>query len=242
MLYSMSYLRGLPLLCKGEEYGVCDDFYFEDGTWMLRHLVASDGAFVFKKRSLVSPESIERIEMGSMDDAIPLSISKRALELAPDFDGDVPFSRAIELAAIEHYHLSPYWLATGVDGTVGMEAGAPVSESLPTESEPNLRSLDEVLGYDVRNDETSLGKACDLILDITDYSVAYLAVDTKPGEQGGVRLISTTQKDIALSIEYASRSFMTECSSYHLSESPSADLSEGRLSLGDQQKIDLSSY
>ncbi|MBD5779092.1 hypothetical protein IEN85_06275 [Pelagicoccus sp. NFK12] len=243
----MDYLRGLPLLCSGEECGTCEDLYFEDGHWKLRHLVAVDGGFVFKKRSLVSPESIDRVELANNPEAITLTISKQALESAPAFEDEVPFSRAVELAALNHYQLAPYWLSGPIDGALGMDPAYPaddplVHEKIPHEVEPNLRSLKELLGYQVRNGENVLGQARDLILDVSDYSVAYLAVDTKPSERGGVRLISTRQKDVALTVDFATKSFCTQCSSYHLMESPSADLSEGRLTLGDQQKIDLSSY
>lgn len=245
MLYSLKYLRGLPLLCNGEECGKSEDFYFEDGTWRLRHIVANDGSLVFKKRSLVSPKSIDRVQLASNPDAIPLAISKEALESAPAFDSQVPFSREVEAAALAHYHLAPYWVRNSMEGAVPsgpLPVDGPLEDELPEEEEINLRSLGEVLGYSIHNDETSLGDAFDLIMDMSDFSIAYLAVDTKPGERGGVRLISTTQKDVGLTIDYASSAFRTKCSVYHLLESPSADLSEGRLSLGDQQKIDLSSY
>ncbi|WP_309022402.1 PRC-barrel domain-containing protein [Pelagicoccus sp. SDUM812002] len=243
----MDYMMGLPLHCKGEESGSCDDLYFEDGAWKLRHVVAVDGGFVFKKRSLVSPESIDRVELAANQGVFPLLISKQVLDSAPEFESEVPFSRAVETAALKHYQLAPYWLSAPGRETTGIASGYPADdplpkESMPQEMEPNLRSLKEVLGYEVRNGEKSLGRACDLILDLSDFSVAYLAVDTKPSESGGVRLVSTKQKDISLSVDYASKSFCTKCSSYHLQESPSADLSEGRLTLGDQQKVDLSSY
>ncbi len=45
-----------------------------------------------------------------------------------------------------------------------------------------------------------------------------------------------------MSIDFATRSFRKQCCSYHLLESPSSVLSSWRLTLGEQQKVDLSVY
>ncbi|MDQ8179117.1 PRC-barrel domain-containing protein [Pelagicoccus sp. SDUM812005] len=243
----MKYLMGLPFLCQGQGCDRCEDLYFEAGSWKLRHLVAVDDGFVFKKRSLVSPQSIDRAALAASRDSIPLTISKHALESAPAFEGQVPLSRAVELAALDHYRLSPYWISDSIEASSGMESGYPADDALPEEEDlpevdPDLRSLKELLGYELRNGENVLGEVRDLVLDLSDFTVAYVAVDTKPSKRGGLRLIATGQEDVALSVDAASRCFRTKCSSYHLLESPSADLSEGRLTLGDQQKVDLSSY
>lgn len=244
MLFSMRYLIGKALSPDGERFGKCDDILIDDSIWRFRYLVASDGAFLFTKRTLLASDCIDRGKLLSESEEIPLSVRREQVESAPLLETNLPVSRRKEVELAAHYNWAPYWLATTPAGVMQPTdlVPAPLGDEVSNNDNPSLRSVSEIIGYTVRNDEKELGEVHDLILDVSDFSVPYLAIDTKPGELGGVRLVSTTEEVVNVRFGVIEKTVEVDLSSYYLQESPSADLSEGRLSIGDQQKVNLATH
>lgn len=242
MLYSMNYFLGRPLSPREGAYGKCVDLLFDDAEWKFRYLVANDRALFFSKNTLLAPESIARSELETSRAAIPLTVRQDQIESAPSLQNNLPVSRRKEAETLGHYNWTPYWIPGPPKNFEGRARAAAASQAqLEGEFDPHLRSAKEVLGYHVRNASTEVGELVDLIVDIDDYSVPYVAIDTKPRSEGGVRLVPTGPSDYKMRFNCYKREAWTNCSALVLLESPSADLSGGRLSIGDQQKVDLSS-
>lgn len=240
MLYSMNYFLGRPLRPREGTFGKCEDLLFDDREWRFRYLVANDRALFFSKKTLLAPEGIARSELETNRSAIPLTVRQDQIESAPGLQNHLPVSRKKEAETLGHYNWTPYWIPGSPKNFERRAWAAAVSQTqLEEENDSNLRSVKEVIGYRVRNASTRVGELADLILDVDDYSVPYVAIDTKPRHEGGLRLVPTGPSGYKMRFDSHKREAWTNCSALYLFESPSADLSEGRLSIGDQQKVEL---
>ncbi|MDQ8205538.1 hypothetical protein [Pelagicoccus sp. SDUM812003] len=239
----MKYFLDQAFIVEGKENGKCSDFYFDDNQWRLRYLVVKQGIFLNASKSLLSPSSLLRSEIEARAEGIPLNISSEKLDTAPTLDERLPVSRQKEMEIASHYSWSTYWEApSAIQPAASMDVPPLLEPQDERDQDPNLRSFQEVLGYRAQNANSTLGELNDFILDLSDFSIPFMAIDAKPGESGGTRLISTRLPENRIRFNYAQKEVLTDCSSFHLKESPSADLSDGRLSLGDQQKVTLASH
>lgn len=207
MLYSLKFFLDQKFSNGDEEWGRCDDFVIDEGTWNVEEILASDGGFIFRDRFTLEPSVLETVELESCMGGIPISLSKRA-----------------------------------VDGLAVQNASSEGEDAVDDRAKRNLISLRALLDCELRSSSSTLGKLDDAVVNVVDFSIPFLAIDSKPSERGGLRLLSTNRQEIHLEMNTRDQCLETDLSVYHLLESPSADLSDGRLPLGDQRKISIAQF
>ena len=184
MLRSLHDLIGYELQAKDGEVGRVHDTFFDDREWFVRYLVADTERRLRGAVVLLAPEAAARLDAEAR--AVHLHMDSARIEKAPPVETEAPVSRQQERRLFAYYGWRPYWLPTSLPMDEGPEM-APVRRNAPAESEgareieggdPHLRSLREVIHYDVRCTDGDAGVVSDLAVDDETWAIHYLVVDT----------------------------------------------------------------
>ncbi|MBD3393949.1 MAG: PRC-barrel domain containing protein [Chitinivibrionales bacterium] len=174
-----------------------DDFYFDDQTWVVRHVVADTSRWLAGRKVLLSTHALGKPEWANH--AFPVKLTKEQVQRSPDINTDKPVSRRHEIELHRYYGWPNYWGTVGVMGTVGeyvpsMPTGGTTAEGYIVQHDieryrkkveedsgdaVHLRSMREMSGYRIRGSDGDIGKAVDFIADDSDWAIRYLVVDTR---------------------------------------------------------------
>ena len=229
MLRSLKELKGYRLHATDGELGDVRDFYFDDVHWTIRYLVADTARWLPGRRVLLSTASLG--EPSWEERSIPVALTKERIKRAPDVESDRPLSRQREIELARHYAWPEYW---GVGGPV--VPPAPSELRTPArKADPHLRSLSEVVGYDVVARTDRIGRVDDLIADTASWVVRYFVVDAKKWRPGGEVLLAPSWVE---RIDWAEHGLFTELSTDALHACPPYDATEGVNRAYEQQLYD----
>jgi len=88
MLRSINSLVGCRIDATDGQMGTTHDLYFDDTTWMVRHLVVDTGTWLPGKKVPVSPLWAERILWGKRE--VHMDLIQAAIAATPEFDPSAP--------------------------------------------------------------------------------------------------------------------------------------------------------
>ena len=170
-------------------FGSVSDVYFDSQSWAIRYLVVDTGKWLPGRRVLISPDAIAADQ--STEDVIRLNLTREQIEKSPDVSLDQPVSRQIEAMLYTYYGWPAYWSAGPSAGATApvtpIPAGPPPQNPVPeSESNPYLRSMEEVSGYRVQALDGEIGHVEDLVIDDQARNVRMIVVDTRnwlPGKK-----------------------------------------------------------
>ncbi|MEZ4864980.1 MAG: PRC-barrel domain-containing protein [Caldilineaceae bacterium] len=219
MLRKLNDLRGFTIAATDGEIGSVDDFYFDDQSWEIRYVVVDTGPWILGRRVLISAVVMEAPQWES--EILPVRLTKDQVENSPDIDLDAPISRQHEISLHRHYGWSGYWYAaptmttpiggmytTPVPPTAVLPAEEEMTAHTEEQGDPNLRSMREVLGYNIQATDDPIGHVDDLFAGEEDWRIRYLLIDTRnwlPGRKVLVAVdwidhIDWTAEDLFVSI------------------------------------------
>jgi len=183
-----------------DDMGSVHDFYLDAAEWTIRYLVVDVGSWLFGRRVLLSPESVQTPQWENK--VLPVNLTKQQVKESPNVDFAKPIPRQYEAELHEHYGLPAYWGSAQVPyiGGVGPGLGlAPVPEPtsaahLPSEvaeamqqsDTPHLYNVRAVIGYRIEATDGGIGHVADLFIDEETWDIRYLLIDTGnwlPGKQ-----------------------------------------------------------
>ena len=210
MLQDGSVLKGYEIEASDGAIGSVSDFLFDDRTWKVRWLVVDAGNWLTGRLVLVHPSVIGRADY--IRRVLPVKLTKARVAASPYIIRDQPVSRQNENNLYDHYGWDPVWgssyfgpHATAPD--VAEQAVAGTSVRSPLEGhDPNLRSLSEVTGYDIRASNGAIGHLENVVLEDEAWSIRYLTIVTRnwwPGQRVllspyAVQKISWSKQQISL--------------------------------------------
>jgi uncharacterized protein YrrD len=196
MLCSVKDLDGLELAARDGAIGHARDVYFDDERWVIRHVVVDTGGWLSGRQVLISPHSIERLDL--VQRRLDVSLTRKQIEDAPGIETDRPVSRQQELSYYDYYGYPYYWGGAGLWGLAAYplagaawapqpgaaERGLPqeVAERAAAEREsadPHLRSGAEVIGYHVAASDGEIGHIDDFLFDPRSWELRQAVVDTR---------------------------------------------------------------
>lgn len=217
MLRTAKELIGYTIQALDDEVGRVDDFYFDDNAWVIRYLIVDTGGWLSGRKVLISPSAMKQPDWARK--ILPVNLTKAQIENSPGIDLEKPVSRQREVKLQEHYGWIPYWgtpahpkaprpmpvhfappvmvtpeTAAKPDGGHGLIRRYNLQESPYSENEPaydpHLRSMDEVIGYNIQARDGEIGHVETFIIDDADWSIMYLVVDTRNWLPGKKVLVS----------------------------------------------------
>jgi uncharacterized protein YrrD len=181
MLRSVNSLIGHRLLATDGELGTVKDLYFDDRAWAVRYFVVNTGGWLADRRVLISPIDVGEPDWSKM--TLPVGMSREQVEASPPAEEDKPVSRQYEENLSAFFGWPFYWVTT--PGGVPAQAGTAVADQVPEhpdesdDSDPHLRSANEVIGYQIQASDDEIGHVETLIADTDLWVVRYLVVDTR---------------------------------------------------------------
>lgn len=193
-------LTGLDLRARDGVAGEVVDLLFEDTGFAVRWLVIDRGGLLPGRKVLLPPGTVENLDLAGR--ALAADLTRDEVAGAPSLSADEPVSRRHEKAVFGHYRWLPYWstggAATGLatpdpvpPAATGVPDVDPATPAAPLaggeeEGDPSLRSLGEVRGDHIHARDGFIGHVSDALVDLDDFVVRYLVVDTRnflPGRQ-----------------------------------------------------------
>lgn len=184
MLRSLKDLERYTVNATDGDVGTVVDFLVEDSRWTIRYLVVETGSFFHERHVLVSPVSFGKVEWSSR--RVDLTLTKEKIRNSPSVDVDKPVSRQHEWDFVRYYGYPYYWGYSGLwgvgDNPALLGAGEYYAESAErlehAPGDVHLRSVKEILGYDIQGSDGAIGHLDDLVVDDTTWELRYLVVDT----------------------------------------------------------------
>ncbi len=181
MKRSLKALLGFKLATTDKVKGKVKDFLFDEERWVVRYLEADQGKILPRKQVLIPRVFLDQPEWDK--EHFPIKMTQEEIEKCPATDENLPVSRKYEQELAEHLQLQNYWaIAPPIIGTA---AYPPRPITLPEKQvkeedvDTNLRSLKEVLGYEVNTSDGSYGELTDIIIDDDDWQVVYFVTNSK---------------------------------------------------------------
>lgn len=185
MLHLARKVIGSTIRAVDGDIGTLDDFYFDDGRWVIRYLVVDTGGWLGGRKVVVSPMSVET-PWGKA--GIPVRLTKEQVQNSPEVDLALPLSRAGEAQVLGYYGYPYYWGASNVWGTFdnpGALVMAPPAELLTVAAEFQddvdlrpLRSVKNSAGYHLHATDGEIGHVDDFLIGEQSWRVHHLLVDT----------------------------------------------------------------
>jgi hypothetical protein len=192
MLRKIRDLKGYALAAQDGEIGHVKDFYFDDQTWTVRYLVADTGHWLPQRKVLLSPFAVSGIQ-STPHGALAVNLTRTQIEQSPSIEAHKPVSRQYEADYFQYYGWPYYWSGPMLWGPlefpgpyVATPAPEPPRHAAAPSEDSHLRSVNEVLGYQLQALDEHFGHVEDFILDDESWALRYLVVDTRnwwPGKR-----------------------------------------------------------
>lgn len=168
--------------------GKAHDLYFEDDSWAIRYLLLNVGRWLLGERVLVPPDRLGQPDTKAR--TLPVLLTKQEIEKCASAETEEPFSHKMQHLLVARYG-GVYAQGGGpmahLHGPVSSETVAIVEAAEhPPQQGPNLRSVQEVLGYQIEALDGPIGVAEDFLIDDDEWVIRYILVNTKtwkPGRQ-----------------------------------------------------------
>jgi uncharacterized protein YrrD len=196
----MKDLEGFTIGATDGMIGHVKDFYLDDKAWVIRYLVVETGDWLSHRHVLISPIAINQPNWS--EKIFPAAITQEQVKNSPGIDTDKPVSRQHEVRYLDYYGYPYYWGGSGFWGNslnpgmmlwdVGDGASASdrrahadkmrIDSEANTErrqhDDPDLRSGNEILKYDVHAADGDIGHVQGLLVDEKAWAIRYLIVNT----------------------------------------------------------------
>jgi sporulation protein YlmC with PRC-barrel domain len=215
MVWNASTIKGYAVAASDGKIGTISDLLFDDTTWLVRWLVVETGNWLSSRKVLLPSSAIAYLDPQKQECSIKLTIQQ--IKDSPDVDTDRPVSRQMETGMYDHYGYNPFWdSGYGIAGNVallggyGYLGGMGGAMLLPTDrnttqlrpsedelrdahrnsSDVHLRSVVAVMGYHIQATDGEIGHVHSFLVEVADWSIRYLVVDTTSWWPGKKVLIS----------------------------------------------------
>jgi hypothetical protein len=194
----MKDLEGYTIGAVDGVIGDVKDFYFDDAAWVIRYLVVETGNWLARRRVLISPISIN--EPNWSEKVFPAAITQEQVKNSPSIDTDKPVSRQHEMAYLDYYGYPYYWgggdfwgdgmwlpwgeksegaaLKIRAANAEKRRANAGGNSEAREHGDPNLRSGNEIVSYEVLASDGDIGHVHGLLVDERCWAIRYIIVKT----------------------------------------------------------------
>lgn len=194
MLTTIKEMIGYTICGTDGKVGEINDIYFDDHSWIIRYIIADTGNWLTTKKVLLSPHSVTKINKEKKE--INFDLTKEKITNSPSADTDKPVSRQHESELAAYYGWPTYWMGNGMQPSPAYIPVAPIppvnikDEMIKAKDEPkgdpNLRSASEVIGYNIRVVDDSMGHVENFLFDPSAWNIRYMIIATKnflPGKK-----------------------------------------------------------
>ena len=189
MLQSTRKLKGFTIAATDGDIGKITDLYFDDQKWAIRYFVVDTGGWLTGRKVLISPISVQEVDWGRH--SVRVALTRQQIKASPGIDTEQPVSRRQEAELYRHYDYPLYWVGPLLWGFGAFPAlgdllhhgsdaaGGAADEADRDHADSRLRSSEEVIGYDIRETNGSIGHVEDFLFDSRNWSMRFMIVNTR---------------------------------------------------------------
>lgn len=182
MLDKYSKLIDFEVFAQDEKLGEIHDIYFQDNVWKVKYAVVESGDWLLGERFIIATEALHKPNWEEKQ--ITTDISKEDIKSRPEIDFAKPVSREKLSELHQHYQWSQFMPSGAqiygpypiVSPTADIAQRKELREETE-EGEANLRSAEEVTGYEVECEDDCIGSVKDFFVDEKDWVIRYLLID-----------------------------------------------------------------
>lgn len=227
MLRQAREISTLAVIAWDGPVGEIEDFYFDDLAWTVRYLVVRTNEWLEGRRLLLIPDAIK--ESRWAEGSILLDLSREQVAKSPPAEAEAPLSRQYQVDLHDYYDWPLYWTnlqPLGVGGPIADQpvplVTAAVRDAADEEAEnPHLRSMEEVVGYEVAASDGSAGTVTDFIVNTENWTIPYMLIDTSNWLQAEKQVLLAPAWVEA--IEWTTQRFTVDVTRELLKKSPEFD-------------------
>jgi hypothetical protein len=185
MLYRLEKLIGASVHASDGEVGKIKDFYFDNLRWTVRYLVLDTGGWLEDRQILISPFTIDYIDVKK--NVVYARLSKERIEGSPRIDTDMPVSRQHEVELGTYYGYPGYWGGSMLWGDLPFPqipadpvmVGNQYVDDKIAQGDPHLHSVNEVIGYHLKVMDGEIGHLQDFLIEEESWAIRYMIVNTR---------------------------------------------------------------
>jgi hypothetical protein len=158
--------------------GKTSDLLISDDNWTVRYLAVDVRNTLPTRRVLISTAAIQGCDLSRH--MIATTLDSRQVLSSPRFDDNQPVSRQYEEALVEHYGWPIYWLGRAVQlspQTLEELADDGATQFVNENESANLRSANEICGYQVMANNGEAGYMKDLVINVDSWTVDYATAE-----------------------------------------------------------------
>ena len=159
--------------------GTVKDVLIDDDTWNVRYLVVDTGKWLPGPSVLISPAAVSEADWTRREIRVDLTLEQ--VKNSPPLESNKPVSRQFEIELHGHYNWPPYW--TALSGVAPPPAEDAEQGTAPSErggdGDPNLRSANELEGYQVDGTDGEAGRIDDVAVDLRHWRIPWFVVATR---------------------------------------------------------------
>jgi len=182
MKRTIKEIKGFIISAKDGTKGTVKDFLFDEESWTIRYMVADLGKFLPGKKVLIPRVFLETTDWSKGE--FEVALTKDQIKKCPELSEHIPISREYEAKLYDHYGIDYYW-PVAYSAPLGVSAAVnPPSSFIPNidtikedDVNSNLRSFNEVKGYQLECLDKKKGHFKNFIIDEETWQIAYMIVD-----------------------------------------------------------------
>jgi PRC-barrel domain len=176
MFRGLEDLIGASVAATGGEIGRICNFLFDDQSWLVRYLVVDVGHWLARRKVVISVVAIDQPDWKTK--TVRAHLTKEQVRNGPNVDSMKPVSRQQEIAMSEYFGWPAYW--DNIVNEVFPASLIPAGREFPvrTEEDPHLRSVEDVIDYEIWANNHVMGKLQNLVVDDASWHIGYLDVKT----------------------------------------------------------------
>lgn len=180
MLMSIQSLYGYRIHAVDGDIGEVYEFLFDDKAWTIRYLVVNTSTWLPGRKVLISPVVFKQPDLAS--EKFPVTLTREEVKNSPDIAADKPVSLQHQIELYKYY--GP--LNRPAEGYYNVLPFPPPEK----EGDPHLRSTREVSSYRVHASDGDIGHVDDFIVDMKDWVIRHMVINTGNWLPGKKVLIS----------------------------------------------------
>lgn len=215
-------LIGCTVQATDGKVGSVHDILFDDNSWKLRYLVIRSGIWLDERMVLVPPQSFMYAEESAQE--LHTSLSCEQIRQSTPLENDPPvyLQHQIDTAAT----LPTLWMAYGGLHDPFLPTYVPPAIPAPEAAgdarpkpnyDPHLRSVHQISGYRLEDDQGEAGQVVDLLVDNEAWMLRYVVIRTGSWFSRQQRLLTVSHID---AINWEHRAITTSLSRERIAASP----------------------
>ena len=194
-------LKGFKVQALDRSIGEVEDFYFDDQSWNIRHVVVGTGKWLEPRHSVIEADFLKPPHWNAHVLPVGLPLDQFKTGLPVNWEKPVFLQKEEELG--RDYRWPRYWGGTDplfpaprniepvVDWGRSQTSLAEWDSCGGERGNPHLRSCQALIGYSMEAEKETVGSLLDFVIDDTDWSITYMAVEFQHWLKGKIVYLST---------------------------------------------------